>query len=208
MLIGEGQDWLEGEEKAWETLSRLETDDVCRRARADFNELAGSYILPMFNDKVFISPKKREIWGDSRVAGLVLNELRHYSRLSVLRYLTGAKDFPLSGNLMNPREVSGGLIFAQGSHTLPLDKMSEKYGNDINRFLQRGITLGGEQLDYADSSIRLFPFPRVPVVLLLWRGDGEFPARVDILFDSTCSSHLPTDIIWSTSMMSISVMLK
>jgi hypothetical protein len=62
-------------------------------------------------------------------------------------------------------------------------------------------------MDYGDTSVRLFPFPRVPVVLIIWKQDKEFPARADILLDSTCSEHLPTDIIWSTAMMSILTML-
>ena len=207
MLIGTGQDWLDGEEQAWQRLSQLAFTNVCRNAKAGFDEASGHYVLPVFNSNVFISPGGRRIWGDSWIADLLLNKLPHYSRLSALWYLLQAKDIPLSGNLVNPREVKGGLIFAQGSHMLPLDKVVEQYGNDVQRLIQRGITFGGEQLDYGDASVRLFPFPRVPVVLLIWKDDGEFPARADILFDSTCSQHLPTDIIWSIAMMSILLVL-
>ena len=118
-----------------------------------------------------------------------------------------SKDIPLSGNLVNPREVSGGLIFTQGSHVLPLNRLVEKYGSDVEQFVNTGISLGGEQMTYGDASVRLFPFPRVPVVLIIWKHDKEFPARADILLDSTCSEHLSTDIIWSTAMMSILLML-
>ena len=207
MLIGEGQDWLGGEEQAWQMLSQSAFIDVCRDAKADFDESSGHYALVMFNSKILISPGNRKIWGDSRAADLLLNKLPHYSRLSALRYLIEAKNIPLSGNLVNPREVNGGLIFSQGSHMLPLDKIVEKYKGNVKAFVQRGITLGGEQSDYGDASVRLFPFPRVPAVILIWKQDKEFPARADILFDSTCSQHLPTDIIWSTAMMSILVLL-
>jgi len=208
MFIGEGQEWLDGEEQAWEILAQSGAQDVCRRTKTDFDELAGHYILPLFNERVFVSPKEKKIRSDSWVADFVLNELPHYSRLAALWYLIQAKDIPLSGNLISPRELNGGLIFAQGAHVLPLDKMVERYGSNLDGFLQGGIMLGGEQLNYGDSSIMLFPFPRVPIVLLMWKDDEEFPARSDVLFDSTCSVHLPTDIAWSTAMMSILVMLK
>ena len=207
MLIGEGQDWLGGEEQAWQMLSQSAFIDICRDAKVDFGESSGHYVLAMFNTKILISPESRKIWGDSRAADLLLNKLPHYSRLSALRYLIEAKNIPLSGNLVNPREVNGGMIFSQGSHMLPLDKIIEKYKDNVKAFVRRGITLGGEQLGYGDASVRLFPFPRVPVVILIWKQDEEFPARADILFDSTCSQHLPTDIIWSTAMMSILVLL-
>ena len=85
--------------------------------------------------------------------------------------------------------------------------MAQKYGNNIEGFVQRSITFSGEQLNYGDASVRLFPFPRVPVVLLIWGNDEEFPTLTDILFDNTCSQHLPADIIWSTAMMSILAMV-
>lgn len=207
MFIGEGQDRVDGEEQAWQRLSQLVHRNVSRNAKADFDGLSGHYVLPLFNAKIFISPVDRKMWGDSEVADLLLDKLSHYSRLSVLWYLIQAKDTPLSGELINPRQVDGGLIFALGSHVLPLDGIVERYGNDIEAFVRKGATFGGEQMNYGDASIRLFPFPRVPVVLLIWKDDGEFPASADILFDSTCSQHLPTGIIWATAMMSVLVLL-
>jgi len=207
MRIGERQNWFEGVERAWEILISLDPEEVCRRAKVVFNESAGYYILPLFNENTYISPIERRVWGDSKVADLVLSEFAHYSKLSALWYLIKAKDVSLSGNLISSKEVNGGLIFTQGSHALPMNSLVEMYGNDIERFVKRGVSLGGEQMNYGDTSIRIFPFPRVPVVLLVWKHCKEFPARADILFDSTCSEHLPTDIIWSTAMMSILVML-
>ncbi len=207
MLIGEGQDWLDGEEQAWQKLLQLDYMKVCCNAKADFDKLSGHYILPMFNTPIFISPKGRRIWGDSSLATLLLDKLAHYSRLSALWYLIQSKDIPLSDNLIKPREINGGLIFEKGSHMLPLDNLAQKYGNDVEGFVQRSMTFSGEQLNYGDASVRLFPFPRVPVVLLIWGNDKEFPSRTDILFDSTCSQHLPADIIWSTAMMSILAMV-
>jgi len=58
------------------------------------------------------------------------------------------------------------------------------------------------------SSLRLFPLPRVPVTLVLWLRDEEFPPRMDLLFDSTCDLQISlSDIIWSIAMMFCLVML-
>ena len=196
-----------GEEEAWLRLQKLDPADVCRNTKAGFNEVSGHYVLPVFNTEIFISPPDRLIRGDTRLVKMLLNGLDYYARLPSLWYLIDAKDKPLSGELINPRQVGGGLIFDRGSHVLPLDKILERYSHDVNEFIRRGTKLGGEQLDYGDASIRLFPFPRVPVVLIVWNEDGEFPARADILFDSTCTQQLSTDMIWATAMMSILVLL-
>jgi hypothetical protein len=196
-----------GEEDAWLRLLNLNPENVCHNAKADFNEVSGHYVLPVFNTQIFVSPTDRLIRGDTWIARLLLNGLAYYSRLPSLWYLIDAKDTSLSGELINPRQVGGGLIFDRGSHVLPLDKILERYSYDVNEFIRRGTTLGGEQLDHGDASIRLFPFPKVPVVLIVWNEDSEFPARADILFDSTCTQHLSTDMIWATAMMSILILL-
>lgn len=103
--------------------------------------------------------------------------------------------------------MGGGEIYERGTHVLPLDRVSDRYGTDVPGFLARGRELGGEPTDYADASLRLFPFPRVPVVLLLWEKGPEFAARASLLFDSSARFHLPVDIIWSTAMMSLLAML-
>jgi len=46
----------------------------------------------------------------------------------------------------------------------------------------------------------------VPVTIILWVEDDEFPARADMFFDATCEQHLPTDVIWSTAMTSVLIM--
>jgi hypothetical protein len=112
-----------------------------------------------------------------------------------------------SGKLISPASLSGGEIFQKGTHVLPVDQIADRYGNDLESFYSRGLELGGKQLDYGDASLRLYPFPRVPVTMILWMEDEEFPARVDMFFDVTCEQHLPMDVIWSTAMTSVLIML-
>lgn len=198
---------LTGEEQAWRILAELNPEDVCSRAKVDFDKLSGLYVLKSFLQDIYISPKNKEIFGHSPLSDLLLNKLNYYSKLAILWYLINAKNTPLSGKLKKPSDMSGGLIYLRGSHVLPLDKIAEKYGSNIQEFVKRGTELGGKPLNYGDASMRLFPFPRVPSVIILWKDDDEFSARSDLLFDSTCEVQLPTDIIWSTAMMSLLIML-
>ena len=196
-----------GEEQAWKILSRLTPEDVCNRAKVAFDELGSVYLVKSFLQDILVSPKDEKMLGRSPTGDFILNEIGHLSRLSILWYLVNAKDIPLSKKLVSPADIIGGEIYLKGSHALPLNQIAEKYGNDILGFFRRGRQLGGEELDIGDVSLRLLPFPRVPVSILLWKGDVEFPARCGLLFDSTCEVHLPPDIIWSTAMMSVLIML-
>jgi hypothetical protein len=209
--VGNGaeQEWPEGEAQAWQRLADLSHTVVCRSAGAGYDEASGSYILPLFNTEICVSPADRSIRGSSGVADTLLNELSQFSRLASLNYLSGAEDIPLSGSLIHPRELSGGeLFFTRGEHMLPLDRMAARYGRDLDAFVRRGLAFCGRKLDHGDASIDLLPFPRVPVVLIVWQDDDEFPARADLLFDSTCSRHLSTDMLWATAMMSILLLIK
>ncbi|MBI4837598.1 MAG: DUF3786 domain-containing protein [Nitrospirae bacterium] len=196
-----------GEKQCWELLAKLNPDDVCKKAQALYDKAASFYTLESFGIDIHISPKEETIFSHAAGNQVLLQRLAYFSRLSILRYLTGAKDIPLSGELIKPVNLKGGQLFFRGTHVLPCDALAEKYGNNIEGFLAKGSELGGEQLKYGDASVRLFPLPKVPVVLILWRVDEEFPARLDLLFDSACEIQLPIDIIWSVAMMSLLIMM-
>ncbi|OGW40780.1 MAG: hypothetical protein A2Y97_03765 [Nitrospirae bacterium RBG_13_39_12] len=194
---------ISGEEKAWEMILDLDPVDVCRRANVTYNRDTTSYLLKSFGFEFSISPRGREIKNLSEKGKILATRLAYVFNHSVLSYLLNAKEIPLSGRLVKPNNIKGGEFFFQGSHMLPLDKVAEKYGNDKEGFITRGKELSGRLLGYGDASLELLPLPRLPVTLILWLTDEEFPARLDILFDSTCEIQVPLDILWSIAMMSI-----
>jgi len=196
-----------GEKHAWDVLTGLEPGDVCRRAAADFDHSAGCFRLRIFSRDISVSVRDRHISGGSVMIDSWLERLTGHARLSALWYLISARDVPFTGKLVKPGEMGGGDIYERGTHVLPLDKIADKYGSNIPVFLERGRELGGEPEVYGDASIRLTPFPRVQVVLLLWEKDPEFAARAGLLFDSSARFSLPVDIIWSTAMMNLLAML-
>jgi len=196
-----------GEEQAWDLLSGLDPADVQTNAGVTFDHGLSSYILTSFGFDIFISLKNRDIFSTDPVGEFLVKDLGHLSRLSILWYLFNAEDQPLSGRLIKPSDLPGGDIYVKGTHVLPLDELSEEFGNNPEEFINWGTSLGGHQLDYGDASLKLFPFPRIPVVLILWLEDYEFPSSSAFLFDSSCAMHLPVDILWATAMMTIEVML-
>ena len=196
-----------GEKEAWNILSGLEPKDVMTKSKARFNSHDSTYELTCFGQDICISLTDRNVFSKSSLGKLLVNALGEYSRLSILRYLIHAIDLPLSGQLVRPSDLSGGDIFIRGTHVLPLDKIAAYFANNFNDFISTGKSLGGSELDYGDMSLNLLPFPRVPVVLIVWCGDDEFAPKSSLLLDSSCVSHLSTDIIWSTAMMAVEMML-
>ncbi len=196
-----------GEEKAWEILGTLKPGDVCTAAGVTFNSEASCYYVTSFGMEFSVSLKKRTITSDDPHCDTLLTRLGDFFRLSLLWYLVSAKNVPCAGTLVKLPGIRGGDAFSKGSHVLPLEQITRKYGHDRDGFIENGKRLGGEVVEYGDAAVKLFPFPRIPVVLMLWIADDEFPARADLLFDSSCELQAPTDIIWSIAMMSVLVML-
>ena len=196
-----------GEERAWEALEKADPEDVCIRTGATYDRISGLYKFKSLGKDFAVSPRHKKILSDAPECDILLQRLGFFFSFSVICSFHSAKDVPLTGKLINPVNMKSGQLFFRGSHILPLDKVSERYGNDRDGFFSRGQALGGEGLEYGDASVRLLPLPRVPVVLILWLADEEFPSRADILFDSSAEIQLPIDVIWSIAMLSLLVMV-
>ncbi len=194
---------MSGEEKAWDILSGIEPEDVCKRASVSYEE---GYLIKSLGADFAVLPEKMQIKGLSPGADALIKKSGYFLNPALLWYLVNAKDIPLSGRLLKPEDVKGGAQFFRGTHVLPLERLSGLYG-DKEGFMKKGLALGGKTLSYGDASLELYPLPRAPVTLILWLGDEEFPARASLLFDSTVEMHLPLDIIWSVGMLTALAMM-
>jgi hypothetical protein len=192
-----------GENKAWGLLAASNPAGVCARAGVEFVPCDGTYRVPSFGRVFTVNPAERLILG--REPGDEVFLTRHVSlfKLSLLWYLLKATAAGPSGKLVNPAGLPGGDIFVRGSHVLPLDALAGKYARRPQAFLDAGAALGGSAAAYGDAAVVLSPFPKVPTTVLLWTEDDEFPARADLLFDTTAPLHLPLDILWSVALMSV-----
>jgi hypothetical protein len=199
-----------GEDKAWANVCGLSKEDVCRRTKASFDEKAEAYLFRSFGIDFHVNPCEMMISCPSKKGDLFLGKLRDFFRLSVLWYMTSAKDIPPTGKLIRPIDVKGGHRFSAGTHVLPLDNIAEKYASDRESFITKGREFGAETVEgYGDAYIKLYPLPRVPVSMILWLEDEEFQPRVDLFFDSTCEFQLAlSDIVWAVAMMCSIVMLE
>lgn len=196
-----------GEDKAWELIAALSPAEVCKAAAVSYDAAAESYRVRSFGMDFTVSLKDRTISSLAPGSEVLLGRLGYFFKLSILWYLAGAKELACTGRLVKLRNIRGGEIFTKGSHVLPLDGIARKFGGNKEGFVEKGTSLGGRVEKQGDAALRLFPLPRIPVILALWLEDEEFPARADLFFDSTCALQLPMDIIWSVAMMSVLVML-
>jgi hypothetical protein len=196
-----------GEGKAWEILRGLDHSVVSGNASVSFDNHCGCYILRSFCTDFSVNPEERTIKSSTPSGEKIIKQYGYFFIHSCLWYLTHAKHIPLTGRLVKPADIKGGEMFFRGSHVLPLERLAERYGSDKENFIKKGKELCANAVDYGDASLRFLPMPRIPVTLILWLEDEEFPPRADLLLDSSCELQLPIDIIWSIAMMNTMVMM-
>lgn len=117
--------------------------------------------------------------------------------LATVMYLKGLKAvYPMGRDIVGCRDLKEGHFFA-GPHELRTEPLLVRFADDIEGFQKAGAALDGKPMDMADAAVQLFPFPRVPLYFLLWRGDQEFKPRLQVLFDRSIEQALAADAIWA-----------
>lgn len=117
-------------------------------------------------------------------------------QILLIRYLAIGKKSGLQGVEITEKELPGGPTFFRGPHKLQLDPLISRFGRDAQGFLARGKELGGAPSGHGDASVRFLPFPEIPVTVVLWEADDEFPASVSIIFDRSIIDWFELDMVF------------
>ena len=175
--------------EVWGELENLNPDDVIKRSLAKYDTREQVYTLRVVDEEYSVDPKKRVVEKSGERASWQLQLLAPI-------YLVNARDEGLAGRLISPRELVGGdLFFSAAAHKLAFGDLLNKYGS-LSRFLEAGSALGGETVPLGDGAFKILVLPRIPLFYIYRVGGEEFPNSIEVLFDASAKSHLPTDSLW------------
>jgi len=182
--------WID--DRYFEQLDEMDPHDVCQRTPSRFDTRRRCYIFKVWDREYEISPKNKTITQLTPVPqpGTLL------MGLFIILYLLKSKKISINGEWISEKDMPGGVAFFSGPHTIPTNLIADRFGSDLDGFQQTCLSLGGTPLDMADTAFAFTIVPPIPVAVLLWRGDEEFPAEAKLLFDKTITEHLALDIIW------------
>jgi hypothetical protein len=116
-------------------------------------------------------------------------------KLLILHYFTLARGTPLANKWIAYQELSGGLTYYPTFAKRAITPLVKYFGSEPQRLVAVAAELGGYKTDCGDVAVTINAFSRVPITLVLWRGDDEFPSQGNILFDSTVADYLTTEDI-------------
>ena len=116
-------------------------------------------------------------------------------KILILDYFTRAKGTPLTGKKITYKELHDGLNYFSVFASRTINPIVSYFGDEPERLVETAVTLGGRKAETGDVSVIINAFPRVPITIVLWRGDAEFGPEGSILFDSTVPDYLSNDDI-------------
>jgi len=113
-------------------------------------------------------------------------------KVLILHYLLSAKGAPATNQLIAFKELPGGGNYFRTFSKRAIEPLVEHFGEQPHLLIDTAGELGGHRVAYGDVAVTVNAFNRVPVTVILWQGDEEFPAQGDILFDAAISDYLST----------------
>lgn len=165
--------------------------DVCKKALCAYDARNGFYTVSIWGDDYLVSPREHLI---KRVTDNLPapGEIFYFF---IVHYLLLSKESEVKNEWISEKQIPGGDLFFSVSHEIPTSLISDKYNNDIDGFKRRCEKLQGIPLDMADASYRFNITPRIPVAVLFWYGDEDFPSESKMLFDKSIAGLLAPDVV-------------
>lgn len=133
---------------------------------------------------------------DGEVAAISpAEELTARDKILVLHYFTQARGTPLARRPITYKELPEGTHYFPVFYKRAIKPLVDNFGRQPARFIDIAALIGGRKSAYGDTAVAIDAFSRVPVDMVLWQGDDEFPPEGNIMFDSTVSDYLTNEDI-------------
>ncbi len=176
---------------ASEQLARItDIEPQCRKSGARYSDLRNAITIEYLNQSYLIDLVDANISLVDKEETVPLRD-----KILILHYLTQARGTPLSAKMITFKELPEGSVYFPTFYQRTIGPLVSNFGNEPRRLLDIAATLGGHEANYGDVAVTINAFKRVPITLVLWKGDDEFSPEGNILFDSTIADYLPTEDI-------------
>jgi hypothetical protein len=114
---------------------------------------------------------------------------------AVLAYYFYTSDgAPLTGQWISFADLPDGRMYNSAFQGYSGDELVKAFGWDVDGFKLVCERCGGTVTSVGDAAFIFYALPRLPLLVNYWCGDEDFPSSCKILFDSSVSHYLPTDV--------------
>ncbi|MBI4831413.1 MAG: DUF3786 domain-containing protein [Candidatus Lindowbacteria bacterium] len=192
----------EARKLAWVCLRQRDPDKIARDGFLFHEEGTKRIVVPFLADRYFVDMQSQKVFFENGA------EVFPFLSVLLLHYLVGVDETPLANEWISFREFDGGNAYFGSFNDRSLAPLKNVFGNQPDLLPEVARQLGAEPLDFGDVGVRVAVFPKVPVAVVMWRGDSEFPPDANILFDKTANHILRTEDLAICGALTVSKLRK
>ena len=148
----------------------------------------GRIEIAFFDRKFTVTTPRFEIFEEAS------GETAPHMRALFLYHLATADGAAEKGRWVALSELPGGSFYNAAYQGYSGNRIAGVFGNDVEKLARAAVQAGGTPEALGDLGFRFAALPRVPLCLVYWSGDEEFPPSAKVLFDGSASHYLPTDL--------------
>lgn len=119
--------------------------------------------------------------------------LSAFDQALLLYYLSMADGEPLSQQWIAFSDLPDGRFYNQAFQSYTGQELGRAFRDDRAAFEAAAQALGGQPIALGDAAYAFQALPCVPLLVVYWQGDEDFPSTCQVLFDAAASHYLPTD---------------
>jgi len=129
-------------------------------------------------------------------------EIPLQEQVLILHYMSATEIPEAAGHWISYREIPGAAFYFGAFIKRAVEPLRKVFGQNLSGFSRSAEKLHAREIASGDAAFEFKVLPAVPLQLILWTGDAEFPAEASILFDSTIGQILsPEDAAWLAGMV-------
>jgi hypothetical protein len=190
-------DYLNAKKLAIEELSRVPFETILKQT--DFESSSQNTFRIPFLDRVYQVAYPQFEFEDSAANG---KDVPLQEQVLILHYMM-AKEMPSpASHWISYREIPGAGFYFGAFVKRAVEPLKKVFGSNIDLFSRSARKLNAAEIDNGDAGFEIRILPAVPLQLIIWSGDDEFPPEANILFDKNIGQILsPEDVAWLAGMV-------
>ena len=191
--MARADDYRRAFEIAKEELQNRNPHHICRASAAlcieEGKRLTGIRLM-FLNRPITID------WPDVAFHQESREEIPIKQKILVLHYLNGACSEDLTGDWISYKDIPSARFYLDAFNRRVKIPLVSTFGEHPDRLPPIAMELyGATTSSLGDVSVQIQALPKVPITLVIWKGDEEFPCDGTILFDSSIKDTLSAEDI-------------
>ncbi|CAB1065598.1 hypothetical protein D1BOALGB6SA_10395 [Olavius sp. associated proteobacterium Delta 1] len=190
-------DYINAKKLALEELSRIPFEVILKRS--GFESPSENTFQVPFLDRMYLASYPQFEFSDQTEYE---KEIPMQEQVLILHYLKAPVMPPPTNHWIAYREIPGAAFYFGAFVKRAVEPLKKVFGDDLAGFTRTAQKLKPQEIENGDAGFEFRVLPAVPLQLILWAADDEFPAEANILFDKNIGQILsPEDVAWLAGMV-------